>query len=152
MIALEVPVSDRCLYDDDEYYRPCKVLALVRLYHVLNDSKPPVDDELRGLALAVFGPGGWREESMAKRTDLDNALGKLMTVDTELASAVLGELDGDRQADTARSLGISISTLRKRRDEGVWLMASYLGWDQGCCRDPYMKCPRQGEGILEWLA
>lgn len=145
---LEVPVSESDLCLDSEYYRPCQVMALVRLYHYLLDSRPPEDPELRSAAQRVLGPGGWKEESVSKRVDIESALDKLMVTDGEMFEAVLALRDEERQADTAKRLGVSIGTLRTRRDEGIWLMASYLGWDGPCCRDPYMKCPAQGEGVL----
>jgi hypothetical protein len=142
MIALEVAVSDRSdLYDS---YPPCRLMVLMRLYHYLNDSRPPMDPDTAGTLQKVFGPGGWREEAQAKRADIDNAMSKLMVVDAEMFEAVSDFIDGIPQRETAECLRLSHPTVAARRDEGIWYMARCLGWDGDCCDAAGVKCPDKG--------
>ena len=147
MIALEVPVSARDeIYDS---YPPCRLMVLMRLYHQLNDSRPPADPDVQSQIQQqrVFGPGGWREEAQAKRADIDNCLGKLMVVDAEMFEAVSDYIDGVPQRKTAQRLGVSHPTVATRRNEGIWLCARWLGWDAECCDAVGVKCPDRG-GVL----
>jgi hypothetical protein len=134
-------------YQFEDYYRPCRVRALLRLLPYLQESRPPTDPEMQQVANRVFGPGGWREEATAKFADLDGAIGKLMAIDVEMAEAVEAFAFREPQRTTAQRMGISTPTVRVRRDEGIWMIARILGYEEQCCGVEGMTCPERG-GIL----
>ena len=130
-VYLEATVEEQ-----ENYYSPERVIALLRLYPYLLDSRPPKDPELAGLARRAFGPSGWREEAAAKRADIWNAIKQLEQRDWRAAYCVrayyaVGLSLTATASYLARQCGREYhhSTIRELMDAGIDWMARDLGWN-----------------------
>lgn len=117
----------------EKFYTPDRVRSLLRLYPYLGDSRPPTDPEMAGLARRVFGPGGWREEALAKRGDIGRALAWLAARDWRAAYCVrarycVGLSLRDIASYLEREHGVSCSheTVRQWTIDAIPLMTLFL--------------------------
>lgn len=114
----------------DRYYSPDRVRDLLRLYPYLLDRHPPADPDLVLPLRRALGPGGWREEAMARRADIARALAWLAEERDWRAACTLRACYavGLPLRAIAAYLGVHHETVRRWRDDGIELLAWYLGW------------------------
>ncbi|HLI51908.1 MAG TPA: hypothetical protein VKU87_08930 [Thermomicrobiaceae bacterium] len=117
----------------DRYYSPAKVRALLVLYPYLADAKPPTDTDLQLPMRRAFGPGGWKEEALAKKADISRALNALSTRRAWAGDAMrlrycVGLPLRAIAEGLSRSYGIQLSheTVRVWTVDGIQFMSDYL--------------------------
>lgn len=109
-------------------YTPAKVeLLLRRLPYLLDRQRPP---ELRdGRRQQQTSPGGWIEDQMAMRADIEMALARLPQPTYRIV--YLSYVGGKSLREVGSVVKVSHETVRRHRVDGIKLMAWHLGW-----RDP----------------
>ena len=125
LVALRDAEPDRPL----PVYSPQKVRDLLRLLPHMQDGSVPRDDpELREI-MHVYGFRSWPKDAECEYHDLKRALAWLYTREPRAELAVrLTYAVGMSTREAAAALHVSNATAWRWCEDGVSLMAWYLGW------------------------